>query len=429
MNGPTAHSEAFKKVRLVNRIFYRVMTSLLRGFIVRYFQLNAINPDVVPETGAGIILANHTTLFDPIWLYILLRRPVYFAATEDLFRQRALGRLIRWFGAFPKRKAASDMSALRSIFSIAQRGGLIGVFPEGVRSWDGTVQPISHGIAKLIRKLQVPVYVCRFEGAYFVFPRWAHRWRRFPVKAVFSRLYRPEDIPEDDERVAQDVAKAIQGPDHGASVDASRFAFKGLAVDVTHVLYRCPSCGTLEGLKVVRPFSTNRVECSSCFSSWMIDVTCRLSPVDEDGKPEGIWTTLPQHYARIKALPFTPIRSEARLGLTPSEQVYLISRPHILFKQEKFPNLRVLAFGRAFLTNQRLLFRTRLGIPLAAPLASLGALSVDPGDKLHFTFEGRLYRIPFRHESALKWFDSIHRLKDEARAIKESARVNQEVVV
>ncbi|MGA2613557.1 MAG: lysophospholipid acyltransferase family protein [Spirochaetia bacterium] len=429
MSEPTAASETFKKVRLVNRIFYRVMTSLLRGFIIRYFQLDSINAEVVPENGAGIILANHTTLFDPIWLYVLLRRPVYFAATEDLFRQRALGRLIRWFGAFPKRKAASDITALRSIFSIAQRGGLIGVFPEGVRSWDGTVQPITHGISKLIRKLQAPVYACRLAGAYFVFPRWARRWRRFPVKAVFSRLYRPEEIPEDDERIARDVAQAIRGPDSSQPVDVSRFPYKGLAVDVTHVLYRCPSCGTLEGLKVVRPFSTNRVECSSCFSSWVIDVTCRLSPVDEEGRPEEIWTGLPQHYARIKAMPFTPIRSEARLGLSPDEQVYLISRPHFLFKQEKFPNLRVLAFGRAFLTNQRLLFRTRLGIPLAAPLAGLGALSVDPGDKLHFTFESRLYRIPFRHESALKWFDSIHRLKDEARGLKEQSSVHQDAAV
>lgn len=429
MSEPTAASETFKKVRLVNRIFYRVMTSLLRGFIIRYFQLDSINAEVVPENGAGIILANHTTLFDPIWLYVLLRRPVYFAATEDLFRQRALGRLIRWFGAFPKRKAASDITALRSIFSIAQRGGLIGVFPEGVRSWDGTVQPITHGISKLIRKLQAPVYACRLAGAYFVFPRWARRWRRFPVKAVFSRLYRPEEIPEDDERIARDVEQAIQGQDYSQPVDVSRFPYKGLAVDVTHVLYRCPSCGTLEGLKVVRPFSTNRVECSSCFSSWVIDVTCRLSPVDEEGRPEGIWTGLPQHYARIKAMPFTPIRSEARLGLSPDEQVYLISRPHFLFKQEKFPNLRVLAFGRAFLTNQRLLFRTRLGIPLAAPLAGLGALSVDPGDKLHFTFESRLYRIPFRHESALKWFDSIHRLKDEARGLKEQSSVHQDAAV
>jgi 1-acyl-sn-glycerol-3-phosphate acyltransferase len=414
MAEPIAAPLSFRKPRLVNRIFYRVMTGLLRGFITRYFQLQPVKAGTVPHTGAGIILSNHLTLFDPIWVYVMLRRPVYFAATEDLFRRRVLGRLIRWFGAFPKRKAASDITALRSIFAIVERGGLIGVFPEGVRSWDGSNQPLYSGIAKLIRKLEVPVYVCRLEGAYLVMPRWARRWRRLPVRGVFSRLYTPDQIPASDDKVLLDIAAAIRTPDFELPVDPFHRQ-RGLAVNVTRVLYRCPSCGTQEGLKMVRPFSSNSIECSSCFSTWVIDVGCRLSPADENGKAEGDWTPLPEYYRRIRCLPLTPIRSEVRLGLTSGEQIYLISRPRFLFKQEKFPNLRLFAVGKAFLTSERLIFRTRIGISLSAPLASLGALSVDPGDKLHFTYESKLYRIPFRNESALKWYDTILRLKEEAK--------------
>ena len=406
---------SFQKPRLVNRIFYRFMTGLLRGFILRYFQLTPVNVSTVPASGAGIILANHQNLFDPIWLYAMLRRPVYFAATEDLFRKRALGALIRWFGAFPKRKAASDLSALRSIFSIAETGGLIGVFPEGVRTWDGMNQPLYPGIAKLMRKLAVPVYVCRFEGAYFGYPRWARRWRKIPVRGVFSRLYDAAAIPKSDRAILVDIAAAIRTPDYDLPIDTASYRQKGLAVNVTRVLYRCPSCGTMEGLKLVRPFSTNMIECSSCFSSWVIDVTCRLSLVDENGRAEGTGTLLPEYYARIRRMPLSPIRSEVPLGLAPDEALYIISRPRFLFIQEQFPNLRVFAFGRVFLTSHRLMFRTRIGIPLSAPLAALGALSVDPGDKLHFTCDGKLYRIPFRNESALKWFDAIHRLQDTAR--------------
>ncbi len=406
----------FRKPRLVNRFFYRFMLGILRRFILRYFRISTVNEEIVPRTGAGIILANHTTLFDPIWVYAMLKRPVYFAATEDLFRKRALGRLIRWFGAFPKRKAASDITALRMIFSLIDKGGLVGLFPEGVRTWDGTTQPLFSGIAKLILKVKVPVYVCRMEGAYLVYPRWARYLRHIPVRGVFSQLYEPGTIPQDEEVILADIAKAITSLDFEIPVPASLSRQPGLAVNVTRVLYRCPSCGTMEGLKLVRPISTNRIECSSCFSTWVMDASCRLSVADENGKPEGIWTTLPNHYQRVRRMPLTPIRSEVRLGLGPDEHILLVSRPRFLFKQERFPNLRVLAFGRAFLTNQRLIFRTRIGIPLAAPLAGIGALSVDPGDKLHFTFGGKLYRMPFRNESALKWFDSIHRLKDEARA-------------
>ncbi len=189
------------------------MLGMLRGIILRYFQITPVNVSVVPGSGAGIILANHSTLFDPIWVYAMLKRPVYFAATEDLFRKRALGRLIRWFGAFPKRKAASDLSALRSIFTLIGKGGLVGLFPEGVRTWDGTTQPLFTGIAKLIRKLGVPVYVCRLEGAYLVYPRWARRWRRIPIRGVFSRLYQADDIPTLTSASSSDIAAAIRSPD------------------------------------------------------------------------------------------------------------------------------------------------------------------------------------------------------------------------
>ena len=415
MAEPSAPQVSFHQPRLVNRIFYRLMLGLLRGPILRYFQITAVNVPVVPQSGAGLILANHATLFDPIWVYAMLKRPVYFAATEDLFRKRALGRLLRWFGAFPKRKAASDLTAVRSIFTIIDKGGLVGLFPEGVRTWDGTNQPLFTGIAKLIRKLAAPVYVCRLEGAYFVYPRWARHWRRIPIRGVFSLLYEKDRIPTDDERILADIAAAIRNNDSALSVPASSGRRAGLAVNVTRVLYRCPSCGTMEGLKLVRPFSTNMIECSSCFSTWVIDAACRLSLADENGRVEGGWVPLPAHYEHINAMPLAPIRSEIRLGLGPDEQLLLISRPRFLFTQERFPNLRVFAFGRAFLTNQRLIFRTRIGIPLSAPLAGLGALSVDPGDKLHFTYRGKLYRIPFRNESALKWFDVIQRLRDRAR--------------
>lgn len=415
MAEPNGEQMSFRQPRLVNRLFYRFMLGFLRPIILRYFQLTPVNVSVVPASGAGIILANHSTLFDPVWVYAMLQRPVYFAATEDLFRRRALGRFIRWFGAFPKRKAASDLAALRSIFTIIGKAGLVGLFPEGVRTWDGTTQPLFTGIAKLIRKLGVPVYVCRLEGAYFVYPRWARRWRRIPVRGVFSLLYTAEQIPAEEERILADIAAAIRAPDVPVRVPPSSARMAGLAVNVTRVLYRCPNCGTMEGLKLVRPYSTNSIECSSCFSTWVIDAACRLSAADENGRVEGGWVPVAAHYEHIRTMPLTPIRSEARLGLAPDEHIVLISRPRFLFKQERFPNLRMLAFGRAFLTDQRLIFRTRIGIPLSAPLAGLGALSVDPGDKLHFTFMGKLYRIPFRNESALKWFDSIHRLRDASR--------------
>ena len=186
-------------------------------------------------------------------------------------------------------------------------------------------------------------------------------------------------------------------------------------MNVTRVLYRCPSCGTLEGLKLVRPFSTNMIECSSCFSTWVIDAGCRLSVADENGTAEGGWVPLPAHYEHISGMPLTPIRSEVRLGLAAGEQIVLISRPRFLFKQERFPEPARVCL-REGVPDQPApdLSNPHRHPARGAPRGHRGPVR-GPGDKLHFTFMGKLYRIPFRNESALKWFDSIHRMKDAAR--------------
>ncbi|OHD67333.1 MAG: hypothetical protein A2177_11545 [Spirochaetes bacterium RBG_13_68_11] len=402
----------FRGPRAVNRLFYWTINLLLRRPILSWFRLTPVNTDVVPKSGAGIVLGNHTALFDPIWMYAMLPRPVYFAASEDLFRQPLLARVIRKFGAFPKRKnAAGDVGAMRSIFHLLKTGCLVGIYPEGVRTWDGTNGPIIPSIAHLIRKLRVPVYTCRTEGGYLAQPRWAKRWRRIPMRGVFARLYAGDAIPVDDERIVSDIAGAIRNSDYEMTVDPGLSRRKGLAINVTRLLYRCPACGTLEGLKIVLPHSTNRIECSSCFSSWVVNAESRLAETDEHGAPEGGWTTLADLYTHIRQMPLAPIRPVARLGLAEGEQLYLASRPRFLFKQERFPDIRVFAFGRAFLTSRRLVFLTRLGIPLDAPLGTIASLSVDPGDKMHFTVAAKLYRIPFRNESAMKWFDAIERLQ------------------
>jgi 1-acyl-sn-glycerol-3-phosphate acyltransferase len=96
-------------VRPVRRWFYQLIMLLLGKPIQYLFRLRPVNARVVPRSGGAILVANHVTLFDPIWIYDTLRRPVYFVATEELFRGRLLGGILRWVGAFPKRKAASDM--------------------------------------------------------------------------------------------------------------------------------------------------------------------------------------------------------------------------------------------------------------------------------------------------------------------------------
>jgi 1-acyl-sn-glycerol-3-phosphate acyltransferase len=404
-----------RDVRPVSGWFYQLMLLLLRRPIKHFCRLHPVNARVIPRSGAAILVANHVTLFDPIWIYDVLKRPVYFVATEELFRGRFLGGLLRWFGAFPKRKAALDLKTMKNVVQVLRRGGLVGLYPEGVRTWDGSNGPLIPTIARLIRRMKVPVYSCRLEGGYLSWPRWADHWRRTPVRMVFNQLYQKNSIPDSDQPILEDIAREIEIRDYQLPIDNPRRHFTKLAAGLPKVLYRCPNCHTVEGLAAVRPLSSNQIECRSCFSTWRVDIRSRVTPVDELGRPTGESRTVAEWYRRIREQPLNPIRTSL-VQLDEREKLYLVSRAHFLFRERRFPRLRLYAFGRALLTDRRLLFKGKAGIRLSAPLAEIDSLSIEPGDKLHFMIQDTLYRIPFRRESPLKWMDLLLRLRDAPAA-------------
>ncbi len=430
MPDTSTDSARFQRVKPVNMLVYRTVM-LLRSPILNFFRIELENASAIPRRGPAILLANHVTLFDPIWLYAIANRPMYFVTSEDLFRKRLLGVLIRWLGCFPKRKAAKDMSAVRNIIRLLRSGSMIGLFPEGVRSWDGLNRPVEPAIAGLILKMKVPVIACRFEGAYFTLPRWANKLRKIPVRAVIKRIYDGETIPDSIDKIITDVSDFIRNRDYALAIDDSRYTCAGLACDVTKLIYRCPNCGTFEGLRICRPLRSNRVECASCFSAWDVTPSCRLVPLDERGQPDGQASTLAEMHRQIEAMPAAPIRSTGKPSLADGEALFLRSRPHILEREEDFPRVSSLSIGRIFLTDRRLIFRNRYRLILEAPLDEIPSLSTEAGNRFNFGFRKKIYHISIRTESILKWHEMIVRLKREysARPTRSAASFSSRATV
>jgi 1-acyl-sn-glycerol-3-phosphate acyltransferase len=403
----------------VNR-WVNVFTRLFVEPVVRrVFKLRAVNAQIIPHTGPGIIVANHVNLLDPPWIYSVLSRPVQFVATEELFRKRILSIAVRTVGVFPIRKAARDFQSVKNIITLLRQGVMIGIYPEGIRSWDGTNSPIIPTIARIIRRMRVPVYSCRVDRGYLHFPRWARKMRPIPPRLVFNKLYDGDSLPDSDEKIIADIAAAIRIRDYELKLPEVKHRISGLALGVNRILYRCPHCQTLESLKAVEPWSTNRVECQSCYSSWEVDLGSRLTPVDDHGTATGESRTVAGLYRQVRAMPLNPIHSSL-IELEEGEQLYLVSRPHFLYREKLYPMLRIFGFGRAFLTDRRFVFQGRLtrrgNVRVSAPLEEVESLSVEPGDKLHFIYRKVLYRIPIRRESAAKWYDFLDQLIERKKA-------------
>ena len=118
----------------------------------------------VPATGAFLMVSNHLNLVDPPVLGALIPRRITFMAKEELFRAPIVGWVVRWYGAFPVRRGQPDRQALRRASEVLQRGGVVGMFPEGTRSKTGKMKEAHSGAALVAMLADVPVLPVAITG-------------------------------------------------------------------------------------------------------------------------------------------------------------------------------------------------------------------------------------------------------------------------
>ena len=92
--------------RGVNPLVYWLVRAVFQPFFHLYFRLSRIGREHVPESGPVIFAANHRSFLDPFVIATIARRPMYYVAKEELFRDRLTAWFLNSLGAF----AVSSMS-------------------------------------------------------------------------------------------------------------------------------------------------------------------------------------------------------------------------------------------------------------------------------------------------------------------------------
>jgi 1-acyl-sn-glycerol-3-phosphate acyltransferase len=124
----------------------------------------------VPKEGGVLVLANHIADVDPIVLQYACPRPVHFMAKSELFDMPIVGKLIRFFGAFPVRRGEADRHAIKRSAELLRAGEAVGIFPEGQLSETGELQELKAGVALIARMAGTPVICCGINGTNRIMP-------------------------------------------------------------------------------------------------------------------------------------------------------------------------------------------------------------------------------------------------------------------
>lgn len=149
--------------------FLHIVNRLYLGF---FFRCRA-NECPVPGVGPALIVGNHRSPVDPLYLWYACDqgnpgaplRPIGFMMAKEHYENPVLNVFFRALQSIPVARDGTDMGPAREALKHLKEGKLVGVFPEGRINMGSDLLPANPGIAWLALRAQVPVYPAFIHNA------------------------------------------------------------------------------------------------------------------------------------------------------------------------------------------------------------------------------------------------------------------------
>ena len=175
--------------------------------------------------------------------------------------------LYRQAGCLGTRKFVNDLSLVKNIKKVIDRGDILVLYPEARYANVGTSSAFPESVGKLAKFLDVPLVTIHMKGNYLQSPIWNLKKRAgVPLQTTITQLFTREELRA---ASAQDVNTKLQKAlaydeykwqyDNRIRIDMERRA-EGLEL----VLYQCPHCGAEFRMKT----HGAALFCEACGARW-----------------------------------------------------------------------------------------------------------------------------------------------------------------
>ncbi|MBO9646389.1 MAG: 1-acyl-sn-glycerol-3-phosphate acyltransferase, partial [Pseudacidovorax sp.] len=161
---------------LVPEYLLRFIAWVASRFVYRF---KVRGDEQIPDHGPAVLVCNHVSFVDAVLLMAASPRPIRFLMDHRIFRVPVLGWLFGLAKAIPIAPQKEDPAAYERAFDeaaqVLREGDLLGIFPEGGITRDGTLQPFRGGVMKILARAQedglavpvVPMALTNLWGSYF----------------------------------------------------------------------------------------------------------------------------------------------------------------------------------------------------------------------------------------------------------------------
>lgn len=175
---------------------YKILGTTARILYRSLATIRVEGAEKLPKDQGYIIVANHTTILDPITVAL----PAFeqgtlprFLAKDSLFRAPVLGWVLRNLAHIPVVRGSTDArKSLETAQNIIRAGGAVVIYPEGTLTSDPDLWPMQGrtGVARLALATGVPVYPLAHWGDEKILPDGA-KPSIFPRKTVTIKVGDP----------------------------------------------------------------------------------------------------------------------------------------------------------------------------------------------------------------------------------------------
>jgi 1-acyl-sn-glycerol-3-phosphate acyltransferase len=203
---------------------YQLSRLIAGPFLRGLWRPRIVGAEHIPDTGGAILASNHLSVMDSVFLPLMLKRPVTFAAKSEYFTSkrpglRLMGLYIRATGqlSVDRAGARAAQEMLEGALTLLRSGELFGIYPEGTRSPDGRLYRARPGVGWLVLNSGLPVIPVAMIGTDRVLPpgRAIPRLGRIEIRIgkpmTFGDIAGGNEAPGKARRaIADEVLQAIQ---------------------------------------------------------------------------------------------------------------------------------------------------------------------------------------------------------------------------
>jgi len=393
----------------------RLLQLVVRSYLEHSFDIE-LKDNITKQLKAPyLIIGNHQNNWDGFIMNSYVNDPISFVVSDEQFRSPIMRRLLGYINAIPTIKAKNDISTIKQIVKAKKENRIIGLYPEGNRTWDGTTEPIYFSTAKLIKLLEIPVVITKFRGGHLAHPRWAKHSRKGKIFVSFDLLLNEEQIKE---LTIDEIYQTIyDGLEHDEFLFQSQMMlpYKGkkLAEKLENLLFVCPNCHEFGQLKS----SNNLLFCKSC--GYSVEYT-EYGTFTSQKK---LYFANPRDWNRWQLDQLNNILMKGDNSKGFDE---LLFDDMIILKQgDRYKPVKEVSIGRISIDSNNFYYKSKEGDDLIIPIDQMDGLNLQVKNQLDFYYNNKLYRFSFKGSTAspYKWFKALESLQRDLKAKKSKKQI------